>query len=76
VSEVVALKIGDIGSERMVLRVERGKGRKSLPSRRRGTATLLSSQLLEVGNGLGGSRRPSPSTRNTRLSRPDLTRGG
>jgi WD40 repeat protein len=28
VSEVVALKIGDIGSERMVLRVERGKGRK------------------------------------------------
>src|SRR6266446_4946997 len=40
VSEVVALKVGDIDSERMLLRVERGKGRKSLPSRRRGTATL------------------------------------
>src|SRR5467141_2988347 len=38
VSEVVALKVGDVDSERMLLRVERGKGRKSLPSRRRGTA--------------------------------------
>src|SRR5215475_7314923 len=28
VSEVVALKVGDIDSERMLLRVERGKGRK------------------------------------------------
>jgi site-specific recombinase XerD len=36
VSEVVALKVGDIDSERMLLRVEQGKGRKSLPSRRRG----------------------------------------
>ena len=39
VSEVVALKVGDVDSERMLLRVEQGKGRKSLPSRRRGTAT-------------------------------------
>jgi integrase len=39
VSKVVALKVGDVDSERMLLRVERGKGRKSLPSRRRGTAT-------------------------------------
>src|SRR6201997_5066030 len=39
VSEVVALKVGDIDSERMLLRVERGKGGKSLPSRKRGTAT-------------------------------------
>jgi len=39
VSEVVALKVGDIDSERMLLRVEQGKGRKSLPSRKRGTAT-------------------------------------
>jgi site-specific recombinase XerD len=31
VSEVVALKVGDIDSERMLLRVEQGKGRKSLP---------------------------------------------
>src|SRR6201987_5067274 len=38
-SEVIALKVGDIDSERMLLRVERGKGRKSLPSRKRGTAT-------------------------------------
>src|SRR5467141_3794645 len=38
VSEVVALKVGDVVSERMLLRVEQGKGRKSLPSRRRGTA--------------------------------------
>jgi integrase/recombinase XerD len=28
VSEVVALKVGDIDSERMLLRVEQGKGRK------------------------------------------------
>src|SRR5256714_691945 len=28
-SEVVALKVGDVDSERMLLRVERGKGRKS-----------------------------------------------
>src|SRR3954447_8214383 len=39
VSEVVALKVVDIDSERMLLRVERGKGRKSLPSRKRGIVT-------------------------------------
>jgi hypothetical protein len=39
VSEVVALKVGDIDSKRMLLRVERGKGGKSLPSRKRGTVT-------------------------------------
>ncbi len=33
VSEVVALKVGDVNSERMLLRVEQGK---SLPSRKRG----------------------------------------
>jgi integrase/recombinase XerD len=36
--EVVALKVSDIDSKRMMLRVEQGKGRKSLPSRKRGTA--------------------------------------
>src|SRR5262249_38064496 len=43
VSEVVALKVGDIDSERMLLRVERGKGRKDrhangapAPGKRRG----------------------------------------
>src|SRR3954464_11565173 len=41
VSEVVALKVGDIDSERMLLRVERGKGRKD-------RYAMLSPQLLEV----------------------------
>jgi integrase len=40
VSEVVALKVGDIDSERMLLRVEQGKGRKDRHA-------MLSSQLLE-----------------------------
>jgi integrase/recombinase XerD len=37
-SEIISLKIGDIDNARMVIRVEQGKGRKSLPSRKRGTA--------------------------------------
>jgi len=41
VSEVVALKVGDIASERMLLRVERGKGRKDRHA-------MLSPQLLEL----------------------------
>ena len=36
--EVVALKVCDIDSKRLMLRVEQGKGRKSLPSRKRGIA--------------------------------------
>src|ERR1700752_4739221 len=40
VSEVVALKVGDIDSERMLLRVEQGKGRKDRNA-------MLSPQLLE-----------------------------
>jgi integrase/recombinase XerD len=39
VCEVAALKVGDIDSSGMVIRVEHGKGGKSLPSRKRGTAT-------------------------------------
>ncbi len=58
VSEVVALKVGDIDSERMLLRVEQGKGRKSLPSRRRGTATPCyrrsCSNCCAPGGGRGG----------------------
>ena len=58
VSEVVALKVGDIDSERMLLRVERGKGRKSLPSRKRGTATQCChrscSNCCAPGGGRGG----------------------
>jgi integrase/recombinase XerD len=41
VSEVVALKIGDVDSERMLLRVEQGKDRKDRNA-------MLSPQLLEV----------------------------
>src|SRR3954466_11175158 len=41
VSEVVALKVGDIDSERMLLRVERGKGGKDRHA-------MLSPQLLEM----------------------------
>jgi site-specific recombinase XerD len=36
--EVVMLRVGDIDSQRMLIRVEMGKGRKSLPSRKRGIA--------------------------------------
>ena len=41
VSEVVALKVGDIDSERMLLRVERGKGGEDRHA-------MLSPQLLEL----------------------------
>ena len=41
VSEVVVLKVGDIDSERMLLRVERGKGGKDRHA-------MLSPQLLEL----------------------------
>src|ERR1700680_4225315 len=41
VSEVVALKVGDIDSQRMLLRVEQGKGRKDRHA-------MLSPQLLEL----------------------------
>jgi hypothetical protein len=58
VSEVVALKVGDIDSKRMLLRVERGKGGKSLPSRKRGTAMQCyrrsSSNCCASGGGMGG----------------------
>src|SRR5271156_4006543 len=58
VSEVVALKVGDVDPERMLLRVERGKGRKSLPSRKRGTATRCCrrscSNCCAPGGGRGG----------------------
>ena len=39
-SEVIALKVGDVDSRRMTLRVEQGKGRKDrrLPSRGRGSS--------------------------------------
>jgi Phage integrase, N-terminal SAM-like domain/Phage integrase family len=56
VSEVVALKVGDIDSERMLLRVERGKGRKSLPSRRRGTVMRCCRRSCSTCCAPGGGR--------------------
>ncbi len=56
VSEVVALKVGDIDSERMLLRVEQGKGRKSLPSRKRGTATPCCRRSGSSCGATGGGR--------------------
>jgi integrase len=41
VSEVVALKVGDVDSARMLLRVERGEGREDRHA-------MLSPQLLEL----------------------------
>lgn len=41
VLEVVALRVGDVDSERMPLRVERGKGRKDRPA-------MLSPQVLKL----------------------------
>jgi len=52
VSEVVALKVGDIDSERMLLRVEQGKGRKDRDA-------MLSPQLLELLRDWWGGR-PAP----------------
>src|ERR1700746_1563768 len=56
VSEVVALKVGDVDSQRMLLRVEQGKGRKSLPSRKRGTATPCCRRSCSSGYAPGGGR--------------------
>ena len=38
-AELTALKVTDVDGRRMMIRVEHGKGAKSLPSRKRGTAT-------------------------------------
>jgi integrase-like protein len=56
VSEVVTLKVGDIDSERMVLRIEQGKGRKSLPSRKRGTDTPCCRRNCSKSCASGGAR--------------------
>jgi hypothetical protein len=39
IAEAVRLKTNSLDNQRMVIRVAQGKGRKSLPSRKRGTAT-------------------------------------
>src|SRR5438045_2082015 len=51
VSEVVALKVGDVDSERMLLRVEQGKGRKDRQA-------MLSPQLLGLLRGWWREGRP------------------
>jgi integrase/recombinase XerD len=48
VSEVVALKVGDIDSERMLLRVEQGKGRRREGGGRKDRHAMLSPRLLEL----------------------------
>jgi integrase/recombinase XerD len=56
-SEVVSLKLTDIDSDRMVIRVEQGK---SLPSRKRGarrTGTLFSRRTFSSCCAIGGARR-------------------
>ena len=42
ISEAVRLKTSSLDNQRMVIRVAQGKGHKSLPSRKRGTATSCS----------------------------------
>jgi integrase/recombinase XerD len=72
VSEVVALKVSDIDSERMMLRVEQGK---SLPPRRRGAARIATRcsplcclNCCATGGALRG-RRPGCSQAAIRCSR-------
>jgi integrase/recombinase XerD len=55
--EVVALKVCDIDSKRMMLRVEQGKGRKSLPSRKRGIALPCSRRSCWSCYATGGASR-------------------
>jgi Phage integrase, N-terminal SAM-like domain/Phage integrase family len=56
ISEAVHLKTSDIDSQRMVIRVAQGKGHKSLPSRKRGTATSCSRRNCSTGYAtIGGS---------------------
>jgi integrase len=64
VSEVVALKVGDIDSERMLLRVEQGKGRKDRDA-------MLSPQLLELlRDARSESEFPAPIRQPTSPTRP------
>src|SRR5216683_342362 len=61
VSEVVALKVGDIDSERMLLRVEQGKGRKDRRDQEAGVDAHAAAQLRPppVGTGHRHPRHPS-----------------
>ena len=48
VSEVVALKVGDVDSARMLLRVERARGARACPAKAEDRHAMLSPQLLEL----------------------------
>jgi len=59
--EIVRLKAGDIDSAQMIIRIVQGKGRKSLPSRKRGIATSCCRPRCSRCCGNGG-RRGRPAT--------------
>ena len=60
-AELAALKVADIDSRRTVIRVEHGKGGKSLPLRKRGTATSCFRRSCLPSCAPTG-RRPGPAT--------------
>src|SRR6201993_4458793 len=59
--EIVRLRAGDIDSAQMIIRIVQGKGRKSLPSRKRGIATSCCRPRCSRCCGNGG-RRGRPAT--------------
>ena len=59
--EIVRLRVGDIDSAQMIIRIVHGKGRKSLPSRKRGIATSCCRPRCSRCCGNGG-RRGRPAT--------------
>ena len=54
--EIVRLRAGDIDSAQMIIRIVQGKGRKSLPSRKRGIATSCCRPRCSHCCGNGGRR--------------------
>jgi site-specific recombinase XerD len=68
-SEVVRLKVKHIDSAQKVIRIEQSKGRKSLPSRKRGTATSCCRQRHSISCATSGKSAhrvtmPEPPCRN------------
>jgi hypothetical protein len=65
ISEAVRLKASSLDNQRMVIRVTQGKGRKSLPSRKRGTAMSCSrrncsTRCVTIGGSCGRRSGSSP----------------
>jgi integrase len=78
ISEAVRLKVSSLDNRRMVIRVAQGKGRKSLPSRKRGTATSCcrpncSTRCLTTGGSRGRRSGSSPAISAGRLPRTPLS---